>query len=174
MRKLITIWGVMGIVLLVGRALYRLSPIAYEPIEQGILTHFHWAVMIAWCIFNLYAEGYRGFHLRFAPRTVARAIYLSEHPTPLRVLLGPLYCMGLFGATRKVLITAWAVTLMVVGLVILIKTIDQPWRGIIDAGVVVGLFAGLGSLVWFLLIAIADKTKIDFDPGIPEQEKLKS
>ena len=81
--------------------------------------------------------------------------------------------MGLFGATRKVLITAWAVTFMVVGLVILIKTIDQPWRGIIDAGVVIGLFAGLASMVWFLLIALRDKTKVDFDPGIPDSEKLK-
>ena len=123
--------------------------------------------MIAWSLFNAYAEGYRGFHLRFSPRTVARAFYLVENPTPLRVILAPAFCMGLFGATRKVLITSWIVVIMVVLLVMLIRVLDQPWRGIIDAGVVVGLFGGLLSLLWIFLARLGGRP-LDFDPAIPD------
>ncbi len=120
------IWGILGIIVLVGRALWRLTPIALEPIADGSLTPFHWVVMGAWIVFNAYAEGYRGFHRRFSPRTVARAFYLVDNPSPLRVILAPAFCMGLFGATRKVFITAWAVVIMVVLLVMLIRVLDQP------------------------------------------------
>ena len=137
------------------------------------MTQWHWVAMILWSVINAYAEGYRGFHKRFSPRTVARAAYLMNNPTPLRVILAPLFCMGLFGATKKVLITSWLILVMVVMLVLWMRTLDQPLRGIIDAGVVVGLAGGLASIVW-LSIAAAIRGEIDVDPCVPTEQEVQS
>ena len=118
MRKLIAIWGLFGIVLLVGRALWRLTPIALEPIEAGMMGTWHWIGMVVWVLINAYAEGYRGFHKRYSPRTVARAFYLVENPTPIRSLCPDLLC-GPVGATQKVLITSWVILLMVIALTLM-------------------------------------------------------
>jgi hypothetical protein len=159
-------WGILGVVLLLVSALYRLAPIAWVPIRDGTLTTFHWVIIAIWTVISAHAEGYKGFQKKFSPRTVARAVYLGNHPTPLRAVLAPLFCMGFFDATKRVLITAWAVTIGVIILVIIIKTLDQPWRGIIDIGVVVGLGWGLTSLLVFFFGALFGRPPA-YDPGIP-------
>ena len=169
MRNLIAIWGIAGVVAIVGRALWRLTPIAVEPIEAGQLEAFHWVSMIVWVLINAYAEGYRGFHKKYSPRTVARAFYLVQNPTPLRVIFAPLFCMGLFGATRKVLITSYVVIILVIGLVIWIRMMEQPWRGIIDAGVVIGLGLGLLSIIVYFMKGLINGG-VPFDPCVPEQQ----
>jgi hypothetical protein len=45
---------------------------------------------------------------------------------------------------------AWVGTLAIIILVLLVNQLSQPWRGIIDAGVVVGLTWGLASLLVML------------------------
>ena len=50
--------------------------------------------------------------------------------------------MGFYAAPRRVMYTVYAITSMIVILVLIMRTVDQPWRGIIDAGVVVGLSWG--------------------------------
>src|SRR5690606_2841474 len=94
-----------------------------------------------------YAEGYRGFQMRFSPRVVARALHLARNPRPLHVVLAPLFCMSFFHATPRGRGAAWGVTLGVLAAILLIRYLPQPWRGIIDAGVVVGLAWGAWSLV---------------------------
>src|SRR5689334_9648633 len=98
-----------------------------------------------WVTFIVYSEGYRAFHKAFAPRVVARAQYLAEHPRPLYVLIAPLYCMGFVHATRRRLIASWCVWVGVVALIVLVRQAPQPWHGIIDAGVILGLGAGVLS-----------------------------
>ncbi len=164
---LISLWGMIGVVLIIGSALWRLTPLAIEPIADGSLEAWHWAIMIGWTAFNAYAEGYRGFQKRFSPRTAARALYLGHNPTPLRVALAPLFCMGFFGATRRVLIAAWVVLLAVAGLVALVRALDQPWRGIVDAGVVVGLGWGLLTLIVFYVLGLIGD-RMPADPQVPE------
>jgi hypothetical protein len=78
--------------------------------------------------------------------------------------------MGLFGATRKVLIISWSIIFMVIGLVILVRSLPEPWRGIVDAGVVIGLGLGLLSIAIFFVQGLAGK-KIEHDPCIPETER---
>jgi hypothetical protein len=95
------------------------------------------------------SEGYRAFHQNFSPRVVVRAQYLSAHPRPLFVALAPLYCMGLLHATRRRLITSWALTIGIVAIVLLVRGLPRPWRGIVDAGVVAGLTCGVLSIVYF-------------------------
>jgi threonine/homoserine efflux transporter RhtA len=111
----------------------------------------------------VYSEGYRAFHKAFSPRVVSRAQYLAAHPRPLHVAFAPLYCMGLFHATKKRLIVSWSVTLGVVGIVLLVRELDQPWRGIVDGGVILGLSAGTLSILYY---AIGQDPPVP--PDVPE------
>lgn len=140
-------WGLLGVALLVGQALVRLTPIALDALRSGTMTPLQWAVCAVWVVVNAHAEGYRGFHRRFVPRTIARARHLGRHPTPRRVALAPMFCMGLFGATRRVVVTAWTLVVGISLLILWVRGLPQPWRGIVDAGVVVGLGIGWASLV---------------------------
>lgn len=146
------LWGVTGVVLLLVQPLMRLTPYALEAVREG-LTGVQWAVLGAWLVINAHAEGYRGFHRRFSPRVIARAQVLARSPRPVWVLLAPLFCMSLFHASRRGLIVARVLVVAIVLLVILVRQLDQPWRGIVDAGVVLGLGIGLGSLVYYLVRA---------------------
>ena len=50
---------------------------------------------------------------------------------------------------------------MIVCFVILIRLMPQPWRGLLDAGVVVGLSLGVLSIFYFICLA---RTKPDAIP----------
>jgi hypothetical protein len=139
-------WGVVGVLALVAQALVRLTPLALEPLATG-MTSLQWALYLGWIAFNAYAEGYRGFQLSFSPRVVARAVHLARHPNAVHVLLAPVYCMALFQASRRRMIVAWVLLIAIVAIVVAVRMLPQPWRGIVDAGVVVGLGWGGMSIV---------------------------
>lgn len=147
-QHLIAAWGIGGVCLLLTQALLRLTPIAIEPIAEG-MTAAQWGIWFAWVAANGYMEGYRGFQTRFSPRVVQRAFFLAKNPRPLHVLLAPVFCMSYFHASRRGKIVAWALLLFIVCAVITIRFIPQPWRGIVDAGVVIGLAWGLVAIVVF-------------------------
>lgn len=144
------VWGLGGVVVLLLQALVRLAPVAAEPVQMG-MAGWQWGLYCASVMVNAYAEGYRGFHLRFSRRVVARAGHLSRHPTALRLLFAPLFCMSFFHASRRGLITAWVVSAAIVGLVLCVRAFAQPYRGIVDAGVVAGLGLGVLSIVAHVL-----------------------
>jgi hypothetical protein len=152
---LIATWGVLGVVALLLRAVWRLAPLAVEPLRDGSLGASHVVVYAAWIAFSIWAEGIRGFQKRFSPRVVARAMHLARNPHPVHALLAPLYCMALFHATRRGLAMAWGVLAMVAGLVLTVTWVPQPWRGIIDGGVVVGLVWGAAAMAWFFARGLA-------------------
>jgi uncharacterized membrane protein YesL len=154
---LVASWGVVGVLLLLGQALFRLTPVALEPLLGGGMTPFQAACYIAWVVANAYLEGYRGFQKRFSPRVVARAVHLSKKPRPLFVALAPLFCMSFFHSTRRGKAMAWGILILVVVLVTLVRHVPQPWRGIIDGGVVVGLLWGALAIVLFFLRAVLGK-----------------
>lgn len=144
-------WGVIGVLAILAQALHRLIPLALEPIASAKMTPGHWALYVGWSVANAYAEGYRGFQRAFVPRVVARAAFLAQNPRPLHVALAPIFCMAMFHARRKNLIMSWGLLVGIVIIVALVRLLPQPWRGIVDAGVVVGL--GWGALA--LLVAFA-------------------
>jgi hypothetical protein len=156
----IAIWGVLGVALMLCRALYQLTPLALEPIVSSSLAPPQWVLLAAWVGFNAYAEGYVGFHQKFSPRVVGRALHLGRNPTPLRVLFAAPYCIGLFDAPRKTMITAWTLVLLIAAVVFGVRHVPQPWRGIIDAGVVVGLGIGLVSLLARFFVALACRVPV--------------
>lgn len=142
MFYLVFTWGVAGVLLLFGRAMWRLAPLAWEPIANGSLTALQIGLYAAWIVFNAYSEGYRAFQKAFCPRVVGRAYHLAQNPTLLTALLAPAYCLSLFHANRRGLTVAWVMLGVIALLVALLRITPQPWRGIIDGGVVVALAWG--------------------------------
>ena len=147
-RKLSPWWAMLGFAALLLDAIIRLSSKAIAGLaEPTPLVLAAYAVSLA---FMLYTEGYRGFQLRFSPRFAMRAVHIREEPTPLRVILAPLYAMALFDAPRRRVIASWVLIVMIVTLIFLVSYLEQPWRGAVDAGVVGGLTYGLiATLVCF-------------------------
>lgn len=141
------VWGASGVVAICMFAIWRLAQYTFQAFEMPF-TALQWVALVANIVFMAWSEGYRGFQLKFSPRAAARALHLYRVPTRWWTrLLAPLFCFGYFQASRRVLIVTWSLTLGIVVLVLLIHQLDQPWRGIIDAGVVVGLTWGVVSLV---------------------------
>lgn len=159
------VWGTLGVAGLLLFAIYRLAPKAVAAYEGGLTTG-QWWITAAVCLFMAYAEGFRGFQLRFSPRTAARIRHLRDHPNGLHSVFAPLFSMGFFHATRRTKITAYALTFGIVLLVTLVHRLAQPWRGIIDAGVVIGLSWGMVSLVWFVVLALT-RNSFDHSPEVP-------
>lgn len=149
--RLIATFGVACVLALLAQALYRLTPLALEPWRDGGMSTLQKVLYVGFALFNAYAEGWRGFHKRFSPRVVARAFHLGRTRRPLHVLLALPYCMSLFHSTRRQKIVSWVFLVVLVGVIVLVRQLPQPWRGIIDGGVVVGLLLGALSIVYFWL-----------------------
>jgi hypothetical protein len=145
-RMLGALWGVAGVALVLVYAATRLSVLALEAIRAGLAIH-EWGLLLVSVTGMAWAEGYRGFQQRFAPRVAARAWHLSRQPTWPRVLLAPLFCSGFFAATPRVLRLTWVGAALIVLAVVLVDGLSQPWRGILDAGVVAGLLWGTVALL---------------------------
>lgn len=160
------VWGILGLTLIFGRGLICLYPYV-EELPESTLVWFHWIALAASLLFMGYAEGYKGFQLKFSPRAAARARYLRDNPTPLRVTFAPLFCMGFFHATRKRKIVAYGLTTMIVLLIVLVGELSQPWRGIVDAGVLLGLGWGMVSVWIFAFKALFGKS-FDVSPETPD------
>jgi hypothetical protein len=163
------VWGVAGVIMLLVGAVYRLSGAAFGAFSSPWLWH-HWLFLLFVIGAMAYAEGYRGFQQRFSPRVAARAKYLMHHPGMFRALCGPVFCMGFFHATKRRKITSISVTAGIVVLVLLVRAVPQPWRGIIDMGVVTGLTWGIISIIIFSIQAFLSD-RFDYPPDVPDEEK---
>ena len=159
-------WGLTGIMLLLGSAIYRLTLYAVDALSYEF-HWYHWLALLGLILFMAYAEGYRGFQQAFSPRTAARARYLMEHPKMFHSLLAPFFCMGFIHATKRRRITSISLTIGIILLIILVRMVPQPWRGIIDAAVVIGLLWGLVSLLIFSVAAFTSR-HFPYSPEVPE------
>lgn len=165
------LWGIFGFVLILTQAIVRLAPLAWEPVAEGQLDTMQWALYFGSIVFNGYFEGYKAFQLQVAPRVMARASHLARNPNPLHLILAPFFCMTLFHASRKRLIVSWCVYAGIVVLVIAVRQLSQPWRGIVDVGVVFGLSWGIVSIVTSFVAIVRGgelKAGADLPEGIEE------
>ncbi len=161
-----TIWGIVGLSILLGTALFRIYP--HVRMLSGLsFEWFHWVALISSVGFVGFFKGLRAFHQKFSPRCVARALYLKNNPTFWRGLLAPFFCIGYFHAPRKRVVSAFLLTLLMVLLVEAIGKLGQPWRGIIDAGVLFGLGWGLIS-IWICAIQAFSGKDFRVSPEVPE------
>lgn len=146
-------WGLGGVALVLLEAVVRLAMIAASVVTEE-LTPLQWVVALAWTAFMAYAEAWRGFHQRFSPRAVARALAVAERGTWWQVAAAPLVAMGLVHATRRRLVSTWLLVVGIVVMVLLVRALPEPWRAIADLGVVIGLGGGLLSLGIHTLLAL--------------------
>jgi hypothetical protein len=153
-RFLLTSWGVLGVLCLIGNAIMRLLPIALQPVIQGNMPPSQKISYILWVLFMMYVEGYKSFHQKFSPLVVQRALTIADNPTILNCLLAGPYSMALFGATNSRMFISWLVSAGVFGLVGVVKFLPYPWRSITDGGVVCGLSIGAFSIVYYYTRAV--------------------
>lgn len=156
MRVFAAVWGIGGVAAILVHAIWTLTPKALGAFEHS-LDWRHWSFAAVWLTMMAWTEGYRGFHRSFSPRVVERAgLLLRPEPLPpARGFLAPFYCMGFFHDTRRRKIVAWSLAIGIVVLVLVVRALPQPWRGLVDLGVIVGLSIGLLSLTFFTLKALA-------------------
>lgn len=138
-------WGVTGVLLMLGSALYRLVPVAADSLRSDLDAQ-HWIVLVVGVAVMGYAEGYRGFQRSFAPRVAQRALLLQRQPRWDLALAAPAYCIGVIAAPRREVIGRLALIAMIVGFVVAVRLLEPPWRGLIDVGVIVGLSWGAVSV----------------------------
>jgi hypothetical protein len=166
------LWGLAGVSMLLGSAVYRLAPIALEGLRLELQWQ-HWLFLLFVLGFMAYAEGYRAFQQGFSPRVAARARYLADRPNLVHTIFAPLFCMAYFHAPRRRMITSLSVTAGIIVLIILVRLLSQPWRGIVDAGVVVGLAWGLVALLIFTVKAFTTD-QFNYSPEVPESSRQES
>lgn len=158
-------WAIVGFSWILLDAIIRLSLIAFEAVANG-LSVLQWILLVVVVVLMAYAEGYRGFQKSFSPRCAARTRHLLTHPHTFSAVLAPLFIMGFFRATRKPLLFAWVGTALIVMLIVILQVSPQPWRGIVDAGVVVGLSWGLTSY-WVAVWQVLTGSRTDFSHEVP-------
>lgn len=139
-------WAVVGWSATLGFAIVRLGGHAAEALASE-LSGVQVFALVANAVILAWSEGYRGFQLKFSPRAAARVLYLRHHATPLTALFAPAFCVGFFAATPRILRLTWVGTGLIVLLIVVVHQLAQPWRGIVDAGVVIGLTWGLVSFL---------------------------
>jgi hypothetical protein len=153
-------WGVGGFVLLLGFALWRLTPMALESFDHP----WGWPHITVF-VFNLAAmawfEGYQGFQKAYSPRFAARCRQWARMAGWPQALVAPLVCMGFLHAPRRRIVATWLLTAGIVGVVLLYRQLPQPWRGILDAGVVLGLAWGLAATLVHVALAFRDGPRVD-------------
>lgn len=145
-RQYGALWGVVGILGLLTFAVYRLTPYAVETLRSE-LTIIQYLILVAWCGFMLLSEGYDGFQRRIAPRVIMRAKEIKTHGDLLSITLAPLYCFGYFRAPPRRMLISYTAILLIIIAVVIVHQLPQPWRGIIDCGVVLGLTYGICSII---------------------------
>lgn len=164
-------WAVLGVLAVLVEAVARLLPRALEPILDGSLDLSGVVAYVAAIVFLAFTEGYRGFQLRFSPRVIVRALAVAQRGGWLLIALAPLMAMGLIHANRRRLIGSWTLTLCIVSLIMLVRLLEQPWRGAVDAGVVVGLSWGTVAILVMMVQALRGKLPT-IDPDLPTEREL--
>ena len=147
------IWGLLGVVAFVGYAVYRLSGTVFA-ISPAELKWYHWLVLIVNGLILFYLEGYRGFQRGLAPRVGARARYIRSEPRLLWVLFAPVFCMGYFHIIRRKQISTILLTIFIILIIIWMRTLPPPWRGVLDVGVLVALSWGIVQLIWYGVLGL--------------------
>lgn len=130
-------------------------------VDWGALSTIHWLLLLPYLAFMIGFKWYFGFHRGFSLRAARRIRLLAREPTALRVALAPLFSLSLVQAPRRRVLASWGLLLGLSAVVPLVRALPQPWRGLVDLGVMIGLGLGLLSLWWHLLL-----------PGVVDREDM--
>jgi hypothetical protein len=150
-------WGVGGAAALLAWAAVRLGARGADAIRGG-LEPAQWLVFVALAVVFLYGEGVLALDRRWAPKVLARARRVSLGDRRALQVLAPLHAMGLVGGPAATAMRSWAGVVAVVGAVLLVRALPDPWRGMIDVAVALALAWGAAAL---LRRAVAEGPSLD-------------
>ncbi len=165
--SLVSVWAIIGVLASLLGAVRRLSPYVLEAFADFELGALHIVFTVVWTVFMLWSEGHRGFYRGFAPRVAGRALAIARERNPIYVVLAPLVAWGLLKSTPARKLRSLFVIGAVVFAIVMVRLAPQPWRGLIDVGVVAGLAWGAGAVVvWFVRLARGGAPPVALDlPG---------
>jgi len=159
------LWGLGGLTVIFLFAILRLYPYVIEALSFQF-HWYHWLALVLNILFMAYSEGYRGFQKGFSPRVAARARHLLTNPSVLPIVFSPFFCASYFHSSLRRKFSILLVTLCIVGLVMVVSRLAQPWRGIVDAGVMVGLGWGILTIFYYGFLALTAK-EFEFSADLP-------
>ncbi len=168
-------WGLVGFGALLVEALVRLIPRGLT-LEDHAFTTGQLVAFGGILLFFSAIEGYGGFQRSFAPRAAMRAALLLDEGRGqgwLRLVLAPLFCMALIGAKQRRLIVNWCLFVGIIAMIAIVMRLPEPWRAMVDAGVVVGLTWGLVATAVFGVRALLLGHRFDVDLALPEDDLAK-
>jgi hypothetical protein len=139
-------WTLLGVGGLFGSATYRLGSRGLATIQDG-LRGGEWAALILLTVVFVYGEGFRALERRWVPGLVSRADYLRREGGTVLRLLAPLHGLALIGTVGRTRVRAWMGTTAIVLAVLLVRSLPEPWRGIVD-------FAVASALAWGLVAVL--------------------
>lgn len=146
-RKLVApAWAVLGVSVLFATASYRLGERGVAVIRDG-LGGWEWMALAGLTLVFVYGEGFLALDRKWVPSLMRRARELREERSVIVRLLAPLYGLSLIGAPPAKLLLSWLGTLAIVGAILVIRTLPDPWRGIIDFAVAAALAWGLVAIL---------------------------
>lgn len=138
------LWALAGVAALFGSAVFRLGGRGIETIVGG-LAPVQWVALTVLTFVMVYGEGVVALQRRWVPKLIERARALRDERFGLQ-LLAPLYGLSLVGAPAPRLIRAWLGTGAIVTAILIVRSLPDPWRGIVDFAVAAALGWGLVSI----------------------------
>lgn len=141
-RGLAPAWALLGVAGLFTSAVVRLGSRGLATVGEG-LSPVQWVALVLFTLVMVYGEGVLALQRKWVPRLLGRARSLRHEPLGLKIL-GPLYGLSLVGGTRKELLRGWLGTLAIITAIVIVRSMPEPWRGIVD-------FAVASALAWGLL-----------------------
>lgn len=139
-------WAVIGVSALFATASYRLGERGVAVIRDG-LGGWEWMALAGLTLVFVYGEGFLALDRKWVPGLMRRARELEDERSLVLRLLAPLYGLSLIGAPPAKLLPSWLGTLAIVGAILVIRVLPDPWRGIIDFAVAAALAWGLVAIL---------------------------
>lgn len=145
-RPLVGAWALAGVAALFLEAIYNLGRRGIATVQAG-LAPLEWAVLLLLTGAFVYGEGVRALQRKWVPRVLGRCAAVARERAWWLRLLAPLYAMGLVGGTAGTRFRASLGVAAVVVAVLVVRSLPEPWRGIIDLAVAAALLWGLVALL---------------------------
>ncbi|MBW3553472.1 MAG: hypothetical protein KY466_08180 [Gemmatimonadetes bacterium] len=142
----ITLWAVLGVAGILGRAVYALGGRGLATLRQG-LGPLELTLLLVLTAALVYGEGVGALQERWVPAVVRRVGELRRGARRRDVVLAPLYGMGLVGGSRRTTLRSWAGVAAIVVAVLVVRSFPEPWRSIVDLGVAAALAWGTVALL---------------------------
>lgn len=139
-------WALVGVSALFASAAYRLGERGLDVIRNG-LGGWEWAALAGLTVVFVYGEGVLALDRKWVPGLMRRIRELRRERSLVLRLLAPLYGLSLIGAPRRKLVLSWLGTAAIVGAILLVRALPEPWRGIVDFAVAAALALGLVSIL---------------------------